>query len=96
MTTKTRRPSKSKRKMVKPLKPQMMLRLRRRAKMIRCGRKRTRPNTRPKTALINSFTAKNNRRTQNNRTMLKIMVNLPSSLMMRRRMVKKTSKRILH
>lgn len=73
----------------------MQPKLRRRAKMRRCGRKRRKHNTRLKTAPNNSYTAKNKRRTKNNRMMLRSMINLTSSLMMRRHMIKKTSKRIL-
>ena len=94
MRKKTWRPNKLKRKMVRRLKLQMMQpRLRRRAKTRRCGRKRTR---RPKTAPNNSYTARNNRRTKNNRTKLRSMINLTSSLMMRRHMIKMPSKRTLH
>jgi len=86
--------NKLKRKTVRHLNNQMMQpKLRRRAKTRRCGRKRRKHNTRPKMAPNNSYTAKNKRRTLNK--MLRSMINLTSSLMMRRHMIKKMSKRIL-
>lgn len=85
--------NKLKRKTVRHLNNQMMQPKRRRAKMRRCGRKRRKHNTRPKTAPNNSYTAKNKPRTRNK--MLRSMINLTSSLMMRRHMIKKMSKRIL-
>ena len=84
------------RKLARPLKQMTQRKLRKRAKMRKFGRKKIKKALNLlRMAPSNSCTARNKPKIQNRTTMLRSMINLTSSLMMRRHMIKKTFRKML-